>query len=459
VIQWAIDDAEEGDDLVLDPGTYAGIGNRDIRFRGKAVTLRSEDPDDPAIVASTIIDGGGIWAFRLLDDEDHTSVLSGLTITNGSNGVYCSQSSPTITDCVITGNDGRGIYLRNSDALITDCTFVGNGGGLEISVGNPEVTDCIFIGNQADRGGAISISSSSEIVISGCTMTGNSAGIEGGAVRGSANGGLIIEACSISGNTALEKGGGLYVYGTVNVVNTTITGNTAGQGGGIYTPICSPRITNCTLSENRASDSGGGICFFGSTAEITNTILWNNSAQSSGPEMALLAHFSSYFPTTVLTSYCDVLGGESSVFVENTNCTLTWQNSMDADPSFVDPGSWDDRGTTDNLSDDIWNEGVYRLTAGSPCIDAGTSDEAPDMDCEGNGRYDDPSTEDTGGGAFTFYDIGAFEFGGGPIFCPADLEGDDNDVDGSDLAVLANDPALLDLASFAEKFGTSVCLP
>ena len=56
VIQWAVDDADEGDEIVLDPGIYTGFGNREIDFFGKNLTLRSIDPADPVIVAATVID-------------------------------------------------------------------------------------------------------------------------------------------------------------------------------------------------------------------------------------------------------------------------------------------------------------------------------------------------------------------------------------------------------------------
>jgi pectin methylesterase-like acyl-CoA thioesterase len=54
-IQAAIDDANDGDTVVVAPGTYNGGGNRDIDFKGKAIIVQSIDPNDPNIVASTII--------------------------------------------------------------------------------------------------------------------------------------------------------------------------------------------------------------------------------------------------------------------------------------------------------------------------------------------------------------------------------------------------------------------
>jgi hypothetical protein len=43
------------------------------------------------------------------------------------------------------------------------------------------------------------------------------------------------------------------------------------------------------------------------------------------------------------------------------------------------------------------------------------------------------------------------------VTCPGDFDGD-GDVDGADLAVLADTPGLLDLATFATYFGRNDCL-
>ena len=55
-IQSAINAASNGDTVLVHTGTYTGIGNRDLDFHGKAITVRSENPDDPGKLALTIID-------------------------------------------------------------------------------------------------------------------------------------------------------------------------------------------------------------------------------------------------------------------------------------------------------------------------------------------------------------------------------------------------------------------
>lgn len=40
-IQAAIDDSNDGDTIIVADGTYTGLNNREIDFKGKAITVRS----------------------------------------------------------------------------------------------------------------------------------------------------------------------------------------------------------------------------------------------------------------------------------------------------------------------------------------------------------------------------------------------------------------------------------
>ena len=138
-IQAAIDAANNGDVIIVDPNTYYET----INFQGKAVTLKSTDPNDPSIVAATIIDGneqGPVVTFN--NGEDVESILSGFTLQKGKTdyggGIYCESSSPTISNCAISDNSalyGGGIYCEASSPSIINCTISGNssevkGGGI-----------------------------------------------------------------------------------------------------------------------------------------------------------------------------------------------------------------------------------------------------------------------------------------------------------------------------------------
>ena len=99
-IQSAICEAADGDEIVVHEGVYP----EHIDFRGKSLTLRSADPNDPNVVAATIIAGHRPAPLATFSSrEEETSVLSGLTLTGGTAGVYCEAASPTIAKCTIGG--------------------------------------------------------------------------------------------------------------------------------------------------------------------------------------------------------------------------------------------------------------------------------------------------------------------------------------------------------------------
>ncbi|MDI6752663.1 MAG: DUF1565 domain-containing protein, partial [bacterium] len=157
-IQEAIDAAANGDTVLVNNGTYL----ENINFNGKAITVQSING------TSTIIDGnanGSVVTFST--NEGANSVLVGFTITNGSatygGGIYCYFSSPTITNCLISGNladyDDGGIYCYwYSSPMITNC-FIGSnsasyGGGIHCSgSSSPTITNCFIGSNSADNGG------------------------------------------------------------------------------------------------------------------------------------------------------------------------------------------------------------------------------------------------------------------------------------------------------------------
>ncbi len=117
------------DEIVVAEGEYF----ENINFLGKAVTLRSTDPNDPVVVVNTIINGGGVGSVvTCISGEWPNTVLSGFTITGGNGGgMYNLSSSPTVTNCTFSGNtasSGGGMFNANSSPTVTNCTFSGNPG-------------------------------------------------------------------------------------------------------------------------------------------------------------------------------------------------------------------------------------------------------------------------------------------------------------------------------------------
>ena len=235
-IQAGIDAAVNGDTVLVADGTWTGFGNKNLDFKGKAITVKSENGAE-----NCIIEGRG---FIFQSGEGEYSVLSGFAIQNGysdyGGGIYCgNSSSPTITNCTITNCITTGEFLD------------GFGGGIYCG-GSPTITNCTITGNYAGDGGGIYCGGSP-------TFTN----------------------CTITGNSAFYAGGGIFCFGrssSLTITNCTISSNSAlhAAGGGICCDGSLLTITNCTIIGNSTIYAGGGIyCDYPST--ITNCILWDDS--------------------------------------------------------------------------------------------------------------------------------------------------------------------------------------
>ena len=237
-IQEAINALDDGDAIVVMPGTYY----ENINMHGKAITLQSSDPTNPQIVESTIIDGNASGPVIMCNtNEGRNTVITGFVITNGNYGT------------------GGGMYNNYSNATVSNCIFRFNaanfkGGGIFNAHGSPSIINC--------------------------TISGNTSGDDGGGIYSYRNT-LIAENCIINCNTASCYGGGMCYDSCDSIVpieNCTFIGNTAENGGGIFTDRRSQaKVINCTFSGNIAYVHGGGI-FAGwqSSATIKDSYFcWN----------------------------------------------------------------------------------------------------------------------------------------------------------------------------------------
>ena len=82
-IQAAINNANEGDEVVCADGIYTGVGNRGIDFLGKAITVRSENGPGSCIIDCSSLGNG----FRFDTYEEASSVVEGFTIRNIVTGI------------------------------------------------------------------------------------------------------------------------------------------------------------------------------------------------------------------------------------------------------------------------------------------------------------------------------------------------------------------------------------
>ncbi len=419
-IQAAVNASGSGDIVLLADGTYTGLGNRDVDFGGRNVTVTSQHGP-----ASTIINCGGAASPNGSGDHrgfyihsgETSAVISDLTIENGyesngaGGGIDNENSSLTALDCVLTNNlasVGGGIAIESGGTgEVTGCTFSGNtassGGGLEnenlsASKNASTVTNCVFTGNSAFVGGGIdNLASGGPITVTGCTFTGNTASGNGGGLYNFTNSGAItVTGCTLSGNSASPDpavdpndgvGGGLYNDNegsdTLLVTNCALTQNTAYNiGGGVFNTGSGPLLlTNCLLGGNTAYYGGGiGIDSAGPIS-VTDCTLTGNSAHpgSGGGIYAFL------FGTLTLTD--DILygdtGGEilkdpgSSASPVVTFCDVqggyAGTGNINADPRFV------------NAPADL------HLQAGSPCTGKGTPVSGVSTDLDGHFRPNSPT--------------------------------------------------------------------
>ena len=161
-IQHAIDASDHGDTVVVLPGLYVGVGNINLDYGGRLITVRSSDGP-----AHTIIDCQGLGRGIVFQSgEDPTAVFEGFTITHGNadrgGAVYCNGSSPTIKGCDIVanvGHSGGGIYCHdNAHAVITGCRLLNNtgtyNGGIRVVRSDVRVTHCVIAHNSSTEGGA-----------------------------------------------------------------------------------------------------------------------------------------------------------------------------------------------------------------------------------------------------------------------------------------------------------------
>jgi hypothetical protein len=415
-IQSAITAAEGGDEIIVAQGTY----NESIDFLGKSITVRSLDPSDPDIVATTVIDGSGIGAavVTFVTAEGDGAVLEGFTITGGSGNPSAFGPEAPL---------GGGVYVDHSSPLIRHCVFVLNsaaaGGGLFLNGGQALVDRCIFMENEAWGASPLEVADG------------------GGAIATDFANAIIVD-CLIHNNHSTMEGGGISILGDFNtrVLNCLIFDNVGLKGGGLAVYGGFPEFLNCTIVSNysvaNSTTIGDGVDNTGGWGEpkLTNCVISNNHSIYELHEV-----FEGSGVETVI-EYSFVEGGWSGAGSQN-------RGGEDGEvPGFVDPGVGD-----------------FRLATDSICIDSGDSDvllNGDDTDLDGNprevgctidmgayeyqvGQCEEPSTDLNADGSVNVLDLLQLLSAWGacpepPAECPADFNGS-GAVDVLDLLTLLAD--------------------
>jgi hypothetical protein len=249
---------------------------------------------DSVLSGNTSLESGG--GFR----ANVTEVVRSHITDNFGTGIETRRL--TMTDCIISRNQGRGISLTNQSLYhetdsITGSTITDNSSTGIHSVNQLELQDCVVEGN---GGGAVT--TDFDLTAIRCTFDSN-----GGGLVTSSRGNMFVSESTISRNRGIglttdfgtitisdslvyanrttgTKGGGISTdQGTVIATNCVVSANqTAGEGGGIRTKTAI--LTNCTISSNRAQIGGGifGTSNSGELKLINSAVIDNVATQSAG---------------------------------------------------------------------------------------------------------------------------------------------------------------------------------
>ena len=398
--------------------------------------------------------GGDYGILTIAVGPTGTVTLSGLTISNGKatqvgGGIHIFTGALNLINCSIAGNTagiaGGGVYASSATLNVSGSTisgnavtdFLGHGGGIYAD-SSFTIANSTISGNTAQSGAALYALAFPNIMTIHDSIFSNNVAIPAG---GSYGAGIVFESrinttlgisnTSIRANTAdgcaalciFSSIGDPGTAGSVNVVNSTISGNTDSFAGSstIDNSGGTLSVTNSTIAGN----SGGGISSgYDGNLNVTNTTIAGNaggkgitavSATVKSSIIALNAAGAGADVNGTFTSGGFNLIGRTDIgatgFVDGVN-----NDQVGATATPIDPKLEKDGAGKPLLKNNGGPTQTIALLFGSPAIDKGTSaglTGALATDQRGAGfprTFNDPHFANAPGGDGT--DIGAFEFGG-----------------------------------------------
>ena len=197
-------------------------------------------------------------------------------------------------------------------------------------------------GSAAEAGGGIL--NEGTFSLTNSAVTGNHADI-GGGIRNFETGTLVVTSSSVIENSAVRWGGGIHSLGQADVIDSTVSANTAELGGGGLTNFnATMTVTGCTVADNSAS----GILNFGGDLVVTNTAVSGNRSHYDGGGISNVeGGMATLVNTTVSSNTAPNHGGG---IANRLDCTATLT------------GSTVENNTATNEGGGIHNVGMLALT-------------------------------------------------------------------------------------------------
>jgi len=240
-IQAGIDCAQDGDTVLVSPGTWF----ENLDFYGKSIVVTSccIISQDTSMIHSTILDGSGkAPVVTFADGEDSTTILQGFVIKNGretrindtgrGGGILCFKAKPLLQDLVIRENAGAGLYADSADVVLRNCSVVDNTGmGIYLHDSRATITNCKVSSNS--NGGLSCTGSAVDIIKT--VITGNGAMNSAiGGIRCTWESDLKLAGVTISENQSVQGGG-------ITCISSAV----------LFDPVCL-----CNIYSNRAMHGG-----------------------------------------------------------------------------------------------------------------------------------------------------------------------------------------------------------
>lgn len=230
--------------------------------------------------------GGGIYAYGGILAIDRTDIhdnQSGITTSYGGGGIAARVTATTITNSRVFNNSSRKV-----------------GGGISSS-GSLTVQQSEVFENSTESGGG-GIWAAGALGVANSRIADNTASHSGGGI-GAFDGPVNITRTTIVGNSATDitgtvgNGGGIFfkqrgapfTAGPLEVSDSTLSGNQAARGGGMYVGSYSSTffqarakvtLSESTISGNGALGDGGGV-WIDADAQIVHSTLTANTSDTN----------------------------------------------------------------------------------------------------------------------------------------------------------------------------------